>query len=64
MIMIIGIILGFFIGGTVMFFAIAACAVSKQADERIEKLVPLSEGARRYGLHLPLRTKFKPATPV
>ena len=53
--MIIGIILAFFVGGTVMFFAIAACAVSKQADERIEKFSPYSEGARRYGLYLSLR---------
>jgi len=44
--MIIGIILGFFIGGTVMFFAIAACAVSKQADERIEKFSPLIGGSQ------------------
>jgi hypothetical protein len=32
MAMVISIILAFFAGGAVIFFAVAACAISKQAD--------------------------------
>lgn len=51
--MIISVIIGFFIGGTVLFFAIAACAMSKKADERIEKFSPYSEGVRQWIVPVP-----------
>jgi hypothetical protein len=53
------VVLAFFAGGAVVFFAIAACAVSKQADECDQKYFSLIGGNQENGLNRPFIQKKK-----